>query len=475
MIRLLAVAALLVSVVGCSDQNDAESPGAARDDAALRLLVVDDPELAAAAGLLRGEWKGQTGGSFEVQQTSTDELLSAADVQADAVIFPSSLLGSLAEKKLLAPVPVRLLEEDAANWSRIFSLLRGHEAVWGTDTFAVPFGSPVLVCYYRADLLEKLGRQPPTTWKEYQGLAELLADRAALGEAAPPEGSPWHGAIEPLAPGWAGLVLLARAASYATHREHFSTLFNLDTMEPLIAGPPFVRALEELVAAAGPQTAERPFLDPAGVRAAFWQGQCGLALTWPTATVKDLKPAEPKPRVGFAELPGSREVYDFAQQRWEDRGEGIDHRVTLLSVSGRLGAVARSSAVGEAAIQLLLWLSGEQWSREVSRQSSAVTLYRESHVLNPAEWVEPTVPADAAVQYAEVAQLALTREQRLFAFRLPGHGEYLAALDEAALKALRGEQTAESALSAAATRWEEITERLGREAQRDAYARSLGL
>lgn len=475
MIRLFAVAALLVSLIGCSDQEESQSPSAARQDAMLRLLVVDDPELAAAAELLRGEWKGQTGGSFEVQQTSTDGLLSAADLQADAVIFPSSLLGSLAEKKLLAPVPVRLLEEDAANWSRIFSLLRGHEAVWGTDTFAVPFGSPVLVCYYRADLLEKLGRQPPSTWKDYQDLAELLADRAALGDAGPPEGSPWHGAIEPLAPGWAGRVLLARAASYATHREHFSTLFNLDTMEPLIAGPPFVRALEELVAAAGPQAAERPFLDPAGVRAAFWEGQCGLALTWPSATAKGLKSTEPKPRVGFAELPGSREVYDFAQQRWEDRDEGTDHRVTLLSISGRLGAVARSSAAGEAAIQLLLWLSGEQWSREVSRESQATTLYRESHALNPAEWVEPTVPAEAAAQYAELAQLALTREQRLFALRLPGHVEYLAALDEAAVKALKGEQTAQAALSEVATRWEGITERLGREAQKDAYARSLGL
>lgn len=475
MIRLFAVAALLVSLVGCSGQEESQSPSTAGQDAVLRLLVVDDPALAAAAKLLRGEWKGQTGGSFEVQETSTDGLLSATDLDADAVIFPSSLLGSLAEKKLLAPVPVRLLEEDAGNWSRIFSLLRGHEAVWGTDTFAVPFGSPVLVCYYRADLLEKLGRQPPTTWKEYQGLAELLADRAALGDAGPPEGSPWHGAIEPLAPGWAGRVLLARAASYATHREHFSTLFNLDTMEPLIAGPPFVRALEELVAAAGPQATERPSLDPAGVREAFWQGQCGLALTWPSATAKDLKSTELKPRVGFAELPGSREVYDFAQQRWEDRDEGTDHRVTLLSISGRLGAVARSSAADEAAIQLLLWLSGEQWSREVSRESQATTLYRESHVLNPAEWVEPTVPADAAAQYAEVAQLALTREQRLFALRLPGHVEYLAALDEAALKSLQGKQTAQAALSEASTRWEEITERLGREAQKDAYARSLGL
>ncbi len=58
MIRLLAVAALLVSLVGCSDQNDAEL-GAARHDAMLRLLVVDDPELAAAAGLRAANGRGR--------------------------------------------------------------------------------------------------------------------------------------------------------------------------------------------------------------------------------------------------------------------------------------------------------------------------------------------------------------------------------------------------------------------------------
>ena len=60
----------------------------------------------------------------------------------------------------------------------------------------------------------------------------------------------WCGTIEPLAPGWAGLVLLARAAPYAKHRDNYSALFDIETMEPLVAGPPFVQALEELVAAA---------------------------------------------------------------------------------------------------------------------------------------------------------------------------------------------------------------------------------
>ena len=39
--------------------------------------------------------------------------------------------------------------------------VRSREIVWGSDVLAIPFGSPVLTCYYRVDLLEKLGRRPP--------------------------------------------------------------------------------------------------------------------------------------------------------------------------------------------------------------------------------------------------------------------------------------------------------------------------
>ena len=79
---------------------------------------------------------------------------------------------------------------------------------------------------------------------------ERLADRAALGDFAPPADQPWRAAIEPLADGWAGQLLLARAAAYAMHRDQVSPLFRFDTMAPLIDQPPYVRASKELVAAA---------------------------------------------------------------------------------------------------------------------------------------------------------------------------------------------------------------------------------
>ena len=132
-------------------------------------------------------------------------MLRAEPLPADAVLCPSHLLGVLAERKQIAPVPKIL---HSAEWAGVFDLLKLREAVWGNQTMAVPFGSPVFCCYYRADLLEKLGRRPPKTWDEYQELAKLLAENSPYEHwKEEPALTTWCGTIEPLGPGWAGIVL----------------------------------------------------------------------------------------------------------------------------------------------------------------------------------------------------------------------------------------------------------------------------
>ena len=474
---LAAVCGLLL-LAGCprpGPEEDGHSGHLPPGDVTLRLLVVDDPAMAAAIERLQPVWTDQTGSEFQVAQVSQSDLDEAKVLEADAVICASHLLGELAQAKWIVPVPENLLENDEEAWSEVFSLLRARETVWATKVVAVPFGSPVLTCYYRADLLEGLGRRPPRTWAEYHALAELLSNREKLGDAAPADGKPWFGAVEPLGPGWAGTVLLARAAPYATHRENYSTLFDIDTMEPLIAGPPFVRALEELVADAALGPPEQLTYDPAAVRRAFWEGKCGLAVSWPTAAQNGPLPAEQEIGVGFAELPGSVEVYDVGDRAWETRREDEEPYVPLLAGAGRMGTVTSKSQWPNAAFQLLFWLSDKQWSVEVSTASPATTLFRLSHLDTPQAWVEQQTPAAAAAEYAAATQQTLGRPQFLFALRIPGRAEYLAALDKAVGQAVRGNQTPQEALDEAAARWRQITQRLGPEPQRKAYWQSLGL
>jgi multiple sugar transport system substrate-binding protein len=481
---------LLVLLGGCEGpQSDGNGSSAVAPLAGvrLRLVVVDDPELAAAAKRLQGEWSAQTGSELQVESVAEEQFDGTNLPTADAFICPSHQVGPLAERRLITPIPLSLLQGNVGDWSDVFELLRLSEATWVGEAVAVPFGSPVLVCYYRADLLEKLGRKPPETWAEYQQLAELLADRQNLGDAPPFGDAPWYGTVEPLAPAWAALVLLARSAPYAKHRDNYSTLFDIRTMEPLVAGPPFVRALEELVAAAKVGSPEQLRCDPTDARAAFWRGQCGMALTWPTAAGGGLA-ARPfggtsevphrrearSIKIGFAELPGSTKVFNVRKHSWEGRAEDEDPHVPLVAAAGRIGAVSRNSAQPDAAFQLLFWLSGRQFGARVSASSPATTLFRRSHLQSPQTWVEQPIPPPAAARYAALAEKTLSRNQWVFALRIPGRLAYLSALDEAVHRAVRGEKPPGVALQEAATRWQEITQRLGREQQQAAYCHSLG-
>ncbi len=477
---------LLALLAGCPRPNSADKDAAARLPLAgvkLRLLVVDDPALARAAGKLQGEWRAQTGATLEVAETTESELLARNASKADAAICPSYLLGTLAEQAALAEIPESLRADEQENWSEIFELPRCHEAAWGQAILAVPFGSPVLVCYYRADLLKQLGREPPRTWTEYHELAKLLADPAKLGQAAPPADAPWFGTMEPLGPGWGGLVLLARASSYVKHPHNYSTWFNMKNMEPLVDSPPMIHALTQLADTATKHgSPDQLDADPDKTRAAIWQGTCGMALSWPTAACSvggENGDAGRRPAIGVAELPGSRKHYnidhDVDEIGWETRDHDAELSVPLLATSGRLGVVFRRSARPGASAELLLWLSALRTDPPPASRSPWTTLSRRWQLGSPDDWVEGAMSPAAAAAYANQTATTFDRGQWTFALRIPGRRRYLAALDDAVAAAVRDKQAPAAALAEAATKWRRITEELGVDRQRTAYLRSLGL
>jgi multiple sugar transport system substrate-binding protein len=449
----------------------------------LKLQIVGDPEMKKAIERYRGDWQTQFGSELEVVDIEEKDITSAERLEADALVCPSALLAPLAEKNLLAEMPKELRNSSA--WSDVFELPKIREAAWAGKIYGLPFGSPLLTVYCRADLLEKLQKSPPKTWPEYQELAKLLAAE----KTSTPE-SPWYGTLEPLAPGWAGQVLLARAAPYVKHRDYFATWFDTQTMEPLIDSPPVVKALTQLVDAAKTNSAAALKCDPDAVRRAFWAGQCGMAVTWPSASERlaasdagnaAKKPADEKSaaaqaemKVAFVELPGTLYSYNQGDKKFEPRRHEESPNVEYLGIAGRLGVV--SSAAPEssraAAFALLGWLSDAKRSSQISPASKATTLFRKSHIDQPTLWTEPELSGTAAAQYATLSQASLDRETWVD-FRLPGREEYLAALDTAVLAAVEGKSTPADALKAAADQWRAITEKHGKDQQKSAYLHSL--
>lgn len=467
----------------CGCPRPAPTPPKADDSqapaAALRLIVVDDPGLATA---IERQWQATADTALELRRLTSEELVDPRRkrLAADAIIYPCGLIGELAERDFIVPISDEVVNGPELARRDILELIRGGEMVWGERIYAVPFGSPQLGLWYRRDLFEKLELQPPRSWAEYRELAQRLSDRQRLGDLAPAAGAEWAATVEPLGAGWASQVLLARAAGYARHRSYFFTLFDTQTMEPLIASPPFARALEELVAAAkfGPSDAQT--MTPEDARRRLELGQCAMALTWPSragtlATETETKTkTAPAGHLGVAELPPSAEVFHPAEKKWSPRDKTDLGYVPLLSVAGRLGSVTKGAAQPQAALKLLLRLSGAEWCDQISPASPATTLYRLSHVREVNLWMSEATEPALAKQYAELVKQTQRRGLWLFSVRIPGRARYLAALDAAVYQALGGEKPAAECLQAAAAKWREITAELGLERQKAAYWRSLG-
>lgn len=471
---LLAISALVLPATsGCDGtKQPVDSVEKSAEQVVLRVLVVDDEELAAA---VQQAWDSRGGASKVTTKTSTELLEpNLRRLAADVVIYPSGLLGELAEREWVLPLDGEALADSGFDRSDLFDLTRLREIAWGDKIMAVPFGSPQFTVFYRKDIFTSLQLQPPATWQEYAELAERLAERAAIGDFAPGDDDPWYGTLEPAGEGWAGSLLLARSIAYARHPNQYSTLFNFNTMRPLIAGPPFVRGLEELVAAS---KHGKPGLSPTEVRREFLAGHAAMALTWPSraADVSAETSSERRDWIGVAELPGSREVFKVRGGTWEALSGDESGRATLLGVAGRMGSIAKGCRNKTQALAMLLLLSGKELSSEVSAASQHTTLFRNNDLERAANWVDRDLDGEPAHAYAEAVQAAQSRAAWVSCVRVPGRREYVATLDEAVGKALAGEASPEDALTEVATRWSEITEKLGVEKQLDAYVRSLGL
>jgi len=464
----LAGGAALLAGAGCENSAAKKTTTALppAQKVKLRVLVVDDPELGRA---IERDVRSRTEDDVEVAPVTLDNVVGASRLPADVVVFPTWLLGDFVERGLIRAPSDSLLESDSIAKRDILPLTRLYEMTWGGKVYALPLASSQLVLIYRPDLFEKLKLSVPASWDDYRAAAEKLSDRALL-DAGSALQDPWRATVEPTGAGYGGSLLLARAAAYASHRDQASPLFDLAQLEPLIDRPPFVRALSELAASAksGGQTA---IDSPAAAFHEILAGRCGMALAWPSgdgpASEGDLPP------LAFVELPGSQAVYNFGQQRWEERRAEEDGHVPLAGMAGWLAAVTTSTSQGAEAEDLAGWLCGAKVSSRIASRSRHGTLFRAAHKSELKLWAKG-LPGAAAEQYFDVVRQTQSRAQHLTSVRLPGSARYLAALDRAVNRSTVEGQDPQASLDQAADDWRKITAELGIAPQRAALSRSRG-
>jgi hypothetical protein len=248
-----------------------------------------------------------------------------------------------------------------------------------------------------------------------------------------------------------------------------------------------VRALGELQDAASSMLldnepaseVQRKLADP---RAASWEvakGEAQIAIGLPPAGHRELVREDGKlpatdatTRLAWIQLPGADKVYHASTNSWDKSSP--PNRVAVLGVGDRLAAVTSSSHNAATAFKLLGWLARPDVASQLASAGERTMPVRNSQAA-AADWYDGSVNASERADLARALRMTLSRDDYLILPRIPGIDEYMLTLDEAVEDVVFEKAAPMAALQKAAAHWELTTERLGREKQRQAYLKHLGI
>ncbi len=433
--RLLLAAIILnlTSLVGCDQESQktaSVSPTAQTRRAAvsLKLLVVGDPQLAEAVRLQRGEWAERSGGELIVQEVSREEFQTAELPNADVIIYPTQYLAELVVGKQLRTIRQSVLDDSRFVFDDLLPVVRNEVMRYGGEFFAISLGEAPLM------------------------LARVAgSDDETEAEAAPNRAPTWTELAKLHLEGRPAEELIARAASFVDPQLRSELLFDPKDMNPRLTAPHFRRALEQMALGGG----NRP---EAG----------GYKVACPTASALG-----DSQRWRLSRLPQAEETYNSIRERWEP--QTLTPTLAVIGFAGRAASVTSSTRNATSAFKLLGWLGSGTPAIRISSSSEETTFFRNSQRRQSEKWLGRSNEGAAA----PIAALLSTDEPFLMP-RIPEIDRYLDVLDETlkqdrALKQEdRGQDIAEL-LESVSKRWQELTEKLGRERQLHCYRLHLGL
>lgn len=491
MSRRLTCLLSFFALAGCWGDRAVEQPALINPFAGqqIRLGVPADKGIRTAWEAPLNEWAAQSGAKYTLTEIpssgSSEEFTGFSDADRQTLaIFPLEQAGPLIAAGELAVIPATrgTTPDGGVDFDDLFRGLAEKLAGRKGESLFVPLSCPVLVCYYRQDLLAAAGLNPPQTWDDYQQLLEKLESWA-----------PGLAAAEPWSEDFRATMFLARSVSFAQNPSHFSLFFDIETGEPLINSPGFVRGLNAARAAVEKMPEAVLTYSPADCRNAILRGRAALALAYETPVEETSNSsgsaatgATERPRsmtVGFVRLPGSREVYNPTRRAWEPPPDKGIHQVTLSGFAGLAVAASARNSPRETAAgwNALVYVSGRNFASGGGQKfasgfpSGIVGLCRESQLQNPAGVVAGDLEGDEAAAYATAIAQSL-RDPRLVAeLPVPGRAEFLVALASGLGPPLSGTQTPEEALNEVDRSWRTILDKLGKEKIRDAYRVNIGL
>ena len=416
----------------------------------------------------------------------------------DAAVVAAFFYGDLVAGNHLAPVDPLLASGRFPRWSydSMPPALRNLYS-WDGVGYGVLNDADGQVFYYRRDVLtdpenqgafkEAVGYDlpaPPQTWQQVLDIARFFNGR----NWDPHDGRPDSGMVLHLKPGEQGFyhfqslsAAFVVAPGPAVDRFHNVYWFDPQDMKPLINEPGHVAALELLqeLNVTGPA-------DQIGWRLPhaweyFLRGKAVMMFSWGDlgALCQDEARSLVKGNCATAMLPGSTRYWDREQSMWVEPAE--PNRVGNTTGGSWHGVVLAGAQNQEAAYSFLslmaikpfsLWAVQHGWTGINPGFSYQMLPPRGEARL--ADYIKAGWDRADVEDYLAAFDATFNAPSMPSYLRIRGTAEYWSVLDSELVAALGRRKTAKEALDATAAAWDEITDRLGREQQRDAYQKAIG-
>src|SRR4051794_18869297 len=84
-----------------------------------------------------------------------------------AFVFDPQWMGDFVTPGYLEDLSARVKADTALQWDDIAPFFRDFSATYKGGTYTIPLDGDFLMVYYRSDILQKDGIQPPATWDDY--------------------------------------------------------------------------------------------------------------------------------------------------------------------------------------------------------------------------------------------------------------------------------------------------------------------
>jgi multiple sugar transport system substrate-binding protein len=379
----------------------------------------------------------------------------------------------------------RVKADKDLQWDDVAPFFRNFSALYNGHVYTLPLDGDFHMVYYRTDLLQKDGLNPPETWDDYLAIAQHFNGKDLNGDGKPDYGS----CISKKrgAQGWQ-FVWSFVTPFLQTQGTSQGAFFDTTTMTPLVDNDGWRKAMEIFKETSKYGPPEELNMDVGDTRSLFVTGRCALSLDWGDIGTLAIDPKTSKVQdmVGAVVTPGTKQVIDFKTKKLVDCDKntcpnavnGVNHApyACFGGWSGGINAAA-DPKVKDAAYAFLSYVSQPAQSNvDVTIGKTGFNPYRVSQFTSLDPWLKGGMSEKAAKDYLGAIQASLNSPNMVLDLRIPQNQRYLqVVLDTAMSQYLAGEITLDAFQKQVYDGWEEITNELGRDKQLAAYRASLGI